>query len=62
MRLGWSSVRAAARTRTGLDKPLGLQEVESSRQSAQEGDKVDSSTHRLHLPPRRYSCPHFSRD
>jgi hypothetical protein len=37
---------------TGIDRPLGLQEVETSRffrQSAHEGGKVVSLTHRLHL-------------
>jgi hypothetical protein len=39
---------------TGLDRPLGLQEVEApriSRQSALEGGKVVSPTHRPSLPP-----------
>jgi hypothetical protein len=39
---------------TGLDRPLGLQEVEApriSRQSAHECGKVGSSTHRPSLPP-----------
>jgi hypothetical protein len=42
---------------TGLDRPLGLQEVEApriSRQPAHEGGKVVSSTHRPPLPPSRY--------
>ena len=44
-------------TYTGLERPLGLQEVEASRisrQSAHEGDKVVSLTHRPPLTPRRY--------
>jgi hypothetical protein len=42
---------------TGLDKPVGLHEIEASRisrQSAHGGEKV-SRTHRPPLPPRRYS-------
>jgi hypothetical protein len=50
-------------TYTGLDRPLGLQEVEAprvSRQSAHEGGKiVVSHTHRPLLPPRRYPCYSF---
>ena len=41
-------------TYTGLDRPLGLQEVavsRISRQSAHEGGKVVSHTHRPPLPP-----------
>jgi hypothetical protein len=41
----------------GLDSHSGLQEVETprlSRQSAHEGDKVVSPTHRPPLSPRRY--------
>jgi hypothetical protein len=41
---------------TGLDKSVGLQEVEAhriSRQSAHEGGKVVSPTHRPPLPPGR---------
>jgi hypothetical protein len=45
---------------TGLDRPVGLWEVEASiisRQLAQEGGKVASHKHRPPLPPRRYpSC------
>jgi hypothetical protein len=40
---------------TGLDWPLGLQEVEASRisrQSAHDGGKVVSPKHRPLLPPR----------
>jgi hypothetical protein len=40
----------------GLDRPLGLQDVEApriSRQSAQEGGKAVSRTHWPPLPPRR---------
>jgi len=40
----------------GLDKPLGLKDVEAlriSRQSAHEGGKVVSPTHRPPLSPRR---------
>ena len=40
-----------------MQAPLGLPEVEApriSRQSAHEGGKVVSTTHRPHLPPRRY--------
>jgi len=42
---------------TSVDRPLVLQEFEDpriSRQSAHEGDKVISLTHRPPLPPRRY--------
>jgi len=41
---------------TGLGRPLRLQKVEVprvSRQSAREGGKVVSPTHRPSLPPRR---------
>jgi hypothetical protein len=47
---------------TGLDRPWGLQQVETPRiyrQSAQEGGKVVSPTHRSPLPPRIYSCYSF---
>ena len=40
---------------TGLDRPSGLQEVQTpriSRQSAREGGNVVSPRHRPHLPPR----------
>jgi hypothetical protein len=40
---------------TGLDRPLGMQEVEAPRffsQSAHECGKVASPTHRPPLPPR----------
>jgi hypothetical protein len=43
---------------TGLGRPLGLQEVEAARffrQSAHEGGKVVSPTHRPPLPPRKDS-------
>ena len=42
---------------TGLDRPLGFQDVEAHRfltQSAHEGGKVVSPTHRPPLPPRKY--------
>ena len=42
---------------TDLDRPVGLQEVEASRifgQSAHEGGRVVSCTHRPHLPRRGY--------
>jgi hypothetical protein len=42
---------------TGLDRPIGLQEVDAPRISwklAHEGGKVVSPTHRPPLPPRRY--------
>ena len=42
---------------TGLDKPVGLQEVEASRifsHSAHEDDKVVSHMHWALIPPRRY--------
>jgi len=42
---------------TGLDRPLLLQEVEAprtARQSAREGGKTVSPTHRPHLPFRKY--------
>jgi len=42
-----------------MDRPLGLQEVEApsiSRQSAHEGGKVVSRTHRPTLLPRKYRC------
>ena len=47
---------------TDLDRSLGLQEVEAPRisiQSAHEGGKVVSPTHRPPLPPRRYSWCSF---
>jgi hypothetical protein len=47
---------------TGLDKPLGFQEFESTRistQSAHEVGKVVSPTHRPPLPPRKYSWYSF---
>ena len=47
---------------TGLDKPIGLQEVEASRISshtAHEGGKVVSRMHRSHIPPRRYPLYSF---
>jgi hypothetical protein len=47
---------------TGLDSPLGLQEVEVpriSRQSEHECDKVVRSTHRLPLPPGDIPGTHF---
>jgi hypothetical protein len=43
---------------TGLDGPLGFQDVKTpriSRQLALEGGKVVSPTHRSPLPPRRHS-------
>jgi hypothetical protein len=46
---------------TGLDRPLGFQEVEVpriSRQSAHEGGKFVCPMHRPHLPPKR--CPWYS--
>jgi hypothetical protein len=46
---------------TGLDRPVGLQEVEASRifgQSVHEGGKVVSCTHRPPLP--RRGCPWYS--
>ena len=42
---------------TGLDRPLGIQEVEAdriSRNSVPEGGKVASPTHWPPLPPRRH--------
>jgi hypothetical protein len=45
-----------------LENPLGLQEVEApriSRQSAHEGGKVVSPTHRPSLPPEKIPCTHF---
>jgi hypothetical protein len=47
---------------TGLDRPLGFQEVEAhriSRQSAYEGGKVVSPTHWPRLAPRKYSWYSF---
>ena len=47
---------------TGLDRPLGLLEFEAPRisiQSAHEGGKVVSPTHRPPLPPKRYSWYSF---
>ena len=47
---------------TGLDWPWGFQEAEASRmsrQSAHEGGKVVSPTHRPPLPPREYSWYSF---
>jgi hypothetical protein len=51
---------------TGLDRPLGLKEFEASRisrQSAHDGGKVVSPTHRLPLPPGDGDVPaaHFCR-
>jgi hypothetical protein len=46
----------------GLDRPLGLQKVETpriSRQSAHEGGKVVSSTYWPSLPPRDIPGTHF---
>ena len=46
----------------GLERLLGLQETEApriSRQSAHEGVKVFSPTHRPPLPPRKYSWYSF---
>jgi len=42
---------------TGLDRPIGFQQIEAfriSRQWAHEGDKVVSLMHQPPLPPRRY--------
>jgi hypothetical protein len=47
---------------TGLDRPLGLQEVEArriSRHLAHEGGKVVSPMHRLPLPPGDIPGTHF---
>ena len=47
---------------TGLDRPLGFQEVEIpriSRQSAHEGSKVVSPTHRPSLYPKKDSWYSF---
>jgi hypothetical protein len=47
---------------TGQDRPFWMQEVEApkiSRQSAQGGGKVVSSTHRSRLPPGDTSGTHF---
>jgi len=46
----------------GLDRPLGLQEVEApkiSRQSAHKGGKAVSHTHWLPLPPGDLPGTHF---
>jgi hypothetical protein len=46
-----------------LDRPLGLQEVETpriSRQSVHEGGKVVSRTHWVPLPPGDIPGTHFS--
>jgi len=43
----------------GLDRPWGLQEVEAPRQSAHEGRKNISPTHRPPLPPRNIPGTHF---
>jgi hypothetical protein len=46
----------------GLDKPVGLREVEASRISshaAHEGGKVVSCMHWSHIPPRRYPLYSF---
>ena len=48
---------------TGLDRRLGLQEIEApriSRQSAHEGAKVVGLTHRPPLPARRYPSYSFN--
>jgi hypothetical protein len=50
---------------TGLDRPLGLQEVEApriSRQSAHEGGKVVRPKQRPPLPPTRYPWYSFLLD
>jgi len=50
----WGSRSIETYTITGLDRPLGLQEVEAPRicrQSAQEGGNVVSPTPRPLLPP-----------
>jgi hypothetical protein len=50
---------------TGLDRSLGLQEVQTrriSRQSAHAGGKVVSPTHRPPLPPRKFSWYSFLLD
>jgi hypothetical protein len=49
-------------TITGLDRPLGFQEAEAprmSRQSAHEGGKVVSPTHRPSLTPGKIPGTHF---
>jgi hypothetical protein len=59
----WSSIRwRYSNPITGLDRPLGFQKVEASqisRQSAHEGGKVVSPTHRPPLPPRKDSWYSF---
>jgi len=44
---------------TGVNMSLDLQQVDVSRQSAHEGDKVVIPTHRPPLPPRRHSWYSF---
>jgi hypothetical protein len=47
---------------SGLDKPLGLQQIEASkisRQLAQEGGKVVSPPHQPPSPPGDIAGPHF---
>jgi hypothetical protein len=47
---------------TGMDRPLGLQDVQTlriSRQSAHEGGKVVSPTHRPPLPSGKIPGTHF---
>jgi hypothetical protein len=47
---------------TGLERPQGLQEVQAPkifRQSAHEGDKVVSRTHRPPLPPAKIPGTHL---
>jgi hypothetical protein len=56
---GWSLLSYPI---TGLDRPLGLQEVgapRTSRLSALEGGKVVSPTHRPLLPPGKFPGTHF---
>ena len=59
---GCSSYNVTNYIITGLDRPLGLQEVETpkiSRKLAYESDKVVSPTHRPPLSPRDISSTHF---
>jgi len=58
----WLKVHAQSYSIIGLDRSLGLQEVEApklSPPSALEGGKVISPTHRPHLPPGDAPGTHF---
>jgi hypothetical protein len=57
-----AEVKVKSHSSTGPDRPSGFQEVETPRisnQSAYEGGKVVSPTHRQHLPPGNIPGTHF---